>query len=85
MIATYSYQVSARVNKITEHGKASCIETCEVRAENRDIARRMAVKKFLDMKYAVSVEDIRVPRRGTERMWFIRNGVRTVFERRSGK
>ena len=75
MNVTYSYRVSARVNKITEHGKASCIETCEVRAENRDIARRMAVKKFLDMKYAVSVEDIRVPRRGTKRMWFFRNGV----------
>lgn len=75
MIATYSYQVSARVNKVTEHGKASCIETCEVRAENRDVARRMAVKKFLDMKYAVSVEDIRVPRRGTKRLWYFKNGV----------
>lgn len=75
MIATYSYQVSARVNKITEHGRASSVETCEVRAENRDIARRMAVKKFLDMKYAVSVEDVMVPRQGTKRMWFFRNGV----------
>lgn len=75
MIATYSYQVSARVNKVTEHGKASCIETCEVRAENRDIARRMAVKKFLDMEYAVSVEDVKVPRRGTKGMWFFRNSV----------
>lgn len=75
MIATYSYQVSARVNKITEHGRASSVETCEVRAENRDIARRMAVKKFLDKEYAVSVEDVRVPRRGTKKLWYFKNGV----------
>lgn len=75
MSVTYSYQVSARVNKITEHGRASSVETCEVTAENRDIARRMAVKKFLDMEYAVSVEDVRVPRRGTKGMRFFRNGV----------
>ena len=75
MIATYSYQVSARVNKVTEHGKASCIEICEVRAENRDVARRRAIKKFLDMDYAVSVEDIRVPRRGTKGLWHFKNGV----------
>lgn len=68
MIATYFYQVSARVNKVTEHGRASCIHTCKVRAENRDIARRRAIKKFLDMDYAVSVEDVRVPRRGTKGM-----------------
>ena len=75
MSVTYSYQVSARVNKVTEHGSASSVETCEVRAENRDIARRMAVKKFLDMEYAVSVEDVRVPRRGTKGMWYFRNSV----------
>lgn len=75
MSVTYSYQVSGRVNKVTEHGKASCIETCEVRAENRDIARHRAVKKFLDMEYAVSVEDVKVPRRGTKSIWHFRNGV----------
>lgn len=75
MSVTYSYQVSAQVNKVTEHGRASSVETCEVRAENRDIARRMAVKKFLDMEYAVSVEDVRVPRRGIKRLWYFRNSV----------
>ena len=75
MSVTYSYQVSARVNKITEHGRASSVETCKVRAENRDIARRMAVKKFLDMEYAVSVEDVKVSRRGTKGLWHIKNGV----------
>ena len=72
---TYSYQVSARVNKVTEHGKASSVETCEIRAENRDVAWRMAVKKFLDMEYAVSVEDVRVSRRGTKGLWHFKNGV----------
>ncbi len=75
MIATYSYQVSARVNKVTEHGRASCIETCEVSAENRDVARRRAIKKFLDMKYAVSVEEVKVPRRVMKRLWHFRNDV----------
>ena len=75
MNVTYSYQVSARVNKVTEHGKASYIETCEVVAENRDVARRRAIKKFLDMKYVVSVEDVKVPRRVMKRLWHFRNGV----------